>query len=67
MRDRQLELGFGNMRKCRSGSSRHRRRSRGYEWFARMRQVVESVPDTEEKREHDAQRDEPGVPQRQQH
>ena len=65
MRDRQLELGFGSARECRSGRSRHRRRSRGFEWFERMRQVVESVPDAEAKREHDAHRDEPAVRQRQ--
>jgi hypothetical protein len=42
---RQLELGFENGRACRSGSLRHRRRSRGHEWFARMRQVVENALD----------------------
>ena len=47
MNGRQLELGLENGRGCRSGNLRHRRRSRGHEWFERMRQVVESARDRE--------------------
>jgi hypothetical protein len=43
MRARQLELGLGNGRACRPANLRHHRRSRGREWFERMRQVVDKA------------------------
>jgi len=45
MNDRQLELGLGIARKCRSRHMRKSRYHRGHEWFERMRRVVERAPD----------------------
>ena len=45
MNDRQLELGLGIVRQCRSRNLRKSRYHRGHEWFERMRQIVENAPD----------------------
>ena len=50
MRERQMELGFGNGRGCRSMNLRGRRHRRRHEWFERMRQVVENAVDREGER-----------------
>ena len=51
MRERQLELVLGNGRACRSVNLRGRRHRRRHEWFERMRLIVESAVDREERAE----------------
>ena len=48
MIERQLELGLGSGRACRSVNLRGRRHRRRHEWFERMRQVVENAADQQE-------------------
>ena len=46
MTSRQLELGL-QPAKCRSANRRGSRHNRRHQWFERMRQAVDAVPDAE--------------------
>lgn len=45
MKERQLELGLGKGKECRSVNLRGRRHRRRHEWFERMRLAVEAAAD----------------------
>jgi hypothetical protein len=45
MTNQQMELGFGNVRVCRSLNRPHRRQTRAQWWFDRMREAVDKAFD----------------------